>query len=73
MKKKPGSKGSSKKSGGQYNEGAEENKGWLNDDAGAVTHVTGSSSIQPPKINPNSYEIEDNMKVEVGGVMDGKK
>jgi hypothetical protein len=44
MKKKPGSKGSSKKSGGQYNEGAEENKGWLNDDAGVVTHVTGSSS-----------------------------
>jgi Tubulin-tyrosine ligase family len=32
-KKKPGSKSSSKKSGGgPYNEGAEENKGWLNDD-----------------------------------------
>ena len=34
IKKKPGSKSSSKK---PYNEGAEENKGWLNDDNGAST------------------------------------
>ena len=40
IKKKPGSKSSFKK---PYNEGAEENKGWLNDDAGLTTQVSGST------------------------------
>ena len=69
IKKKPGSKSSSKK---PYNEGAEENKGWLNDDGGLTTQISGSTG-QVPKINPNSYEVDDAMKAESGSAIDGKK
>jgi hypothetical protein len=66
LKKKPSSKGSSKK---PYNEGAEESKGWLADENSA-NMTPGGSDPAKNQINPNHYEVDDNIKVELGP--DGK-
>lgn len=64
QKKKPGSKSNSKKPA-CYNEGAEESKGWMADE-----QVSKPTDPKQPLINPNNYEVEDNLSTGMGP--DGK-